>query len=152
RWNGNTATNDLDVLQIRGGVARLLSQTPINGWVGSTFIVGTQAYLSAQEYRQDGSGIVDLHAIDLSNPSNPRRPIASEHGWGWLLGVAGDRALVTSGWAGGAIDVYQLRTGGAPRFEQTVRTNGWGVNNVSRQGQTVFLSSGFWGVQTIALQ
>jgi hypothetical protein len=152
RWNGDTTINDLDVLQIRGGTARLLSQTPINGWVGSTFIVGTQAYLSAQEYRRDGTGIVDLHAIDLSNPSHPRDRIASEHGWGWLLGVAGDRALVTSGWSGGAIDIYRLRAGGAPQFEQTVRTNGWGVNNVSRQGQTVFLSSGFWGVQTIALQ
>lgn len=151
RWIGDTTTNDLDVLQIRGGTARLLSQTPIDGWVGSTFIAGTQAYLSAQDYRQDGSGTVDLHAIDLSNPSHPRDRIASEHGWGWLLGVAGDRALVTSGWAGGAIDVYQLRAGGAPQFEQTVRTNGWGVNNVSRQGQTVFLSSGYWGVQTIAL-
>ena len=151
RWNGDSTINDLDVLRIRGSRATLLSQTPINGWVGSTFIVGTQAYLSAQEYRQDGSGIVDLHAIDLSNPSHPRDRIASEHGWGWLLGVAGDRALVTSGWSGGATDIYRLPAGGAPQFERTVRTNGWGVNHVSRQGQTVFLSSGYWGVQTIAL-
>jgi hypothetical protein len=152
RWNGDSTTNDLDVLRIRGSRATLLSQTSINGWVGSTFIVGTQAYLSAQEYRQDGRGTVNLHAIDLSNPSHPRDRIASEHGWGWLLGVAGDRALVTSGWWGGAIDIYRLRAGGAPQFEQTVRTNGWGVNSVSRQGQTLFLSSGYWGVQTVALQ
>jgi hypothetical protein len=152
RWNDGTATNDLDVLRIHGPWATLLSQTPINGWVGSTFIVGTQAYLSAQEYRPDGLGIVDLHAIDLSNPSHPRDRIASEHGFGWLLGVAGDRALVTSGWSGGAIDIYRLRAGGAPQFDQTVRANGWGVNSVSRQDQTLFLSSGFWGVQKIALQ
>jgi hypothetical protein len=152
RWNDGNAINDLDVLRIHGSKATLLSQTPINGWVGSTFIVGTQAYLSAQEYRPDGRGTVDLHAIDLSNPSRPRDRIASEHGWGWLLGVVGDRALVTSGWSGGAIDIYRLRAGGAPQFDQTVRANGWGVNSVSRQGQTLFLSSGFWGVQKIALQ
>jgi hypothetical protein len=139
------------VLRIQGGVATLLSQTPIRGWVGSTFIVGTQAYLSAQDYSQDGPGTVDLHAIDLSNPSRPRDRIASEHGWGWLVGVAGDRALVTSGWSGEAVDLYRLRAGGAPQFEQTVRTHGWAVNGVSRQGQTLFLSTGYWGVQKIAL-
>lgn len=72
------------------------------------------------------------------NPSQPRDRIASEHGFGWLLGVAGDRALVTSGWSGGAIDIYRLRAGGAPQFDQTVRANGWGVNSVSRQNQTLF--------------
>jgi hypothetical protein len=65
--------------------------------------------------------------------------------------VTGDRALVTSGWSGEAIDIYQLRAGAAPRFEQTVRTHGWGVNSVSRQGPTLFLSTGYWGVQKIAL-
>ncbi|HEX8106405.1 MAG TPA: beta-propeller domain-containing protein, partial [Kofleriaceae bacterium] len=151
RWNDGTSVNDLDVLRIQGSKARLLSQTPISGWVGSTFIVGTQAYLSAQEYNRNGTGSVDLHAIDLSNPSHPRDRIASEHGWGWLLAVAGDRALVTSGWSGEALDVYRLRAGGAPQFEQTVRTRGWGVNGVSRQDQTLFLSTGYWGVQKIAL-
>src|SRR5262249_45589529 len=62
RWNNGNAVNDLDVLRIHGPWATLLSQTPINGWVGSTFIVGTQAYLSAQEYSQNGLGIVNLHA------------------------------------------------------------------------------------------
>jgi hypothetical protein len=151
RWSDGIANNDLDVLRIHGGVATLVSQTPIRGWVGSTFIVGTQAYLSAQDDSRDGRGTVDLHAIDLSNPSRPRDRIASEHGWGWLLGVAGDRALVTSGWSGEAVDVYRLRAGGAPQFEQTVRTRGWGVNGVSRQGQTLLLSTGYWGVQKIAL-
>ena len=114
---------------------------------------GTQAYLSAQQDRRDGTGTVDLHAIDLSNPSHPRDRIASEHGWGWLLAVAGDRALVTSGWWGEqAIDVYRLRDGKPPQFEQTVRTRGWWLNGVSRQDRTLFLSSGYWGVQKISLQ
>jgi len=157
RWDGETTTNDFDVLRIRGSTATLLSHTTIHGWVGSTFVSGTQAYLSAQQYIQDGNNLgsskVDLHAIDLSDPSHPRDRIASDQGWGWLLAVVGDRALVTSGWWGEqAIDVYRLRDGKAPRFEQTVRTRGWSVNSVSRQDQTLFLSSGYWGVQKIPLQ
>ena len=157
RWDGETATNDFDVLRLHGSTATLLSHTTIHGWVGSTFVRGTQAYVSAQQYTQDGnsggSSRVDLHAIDLTNPAHPRDRIASDQGWGWLLSVVGDRALVTSGWWGEqAIDVYQLRDGKAPQFEQTVRTRGWSVNSVSRQDQTLFLSSGYWGVQKIPLQ
>ena len=158
RWgDGDTAVNDFDVLRIRGGTATLLAHTPIRGWVGSTFVTGKQAYLSAQQSTRDRDGNftsrVDLHAIDLSDPSHPRDRIASDHGWGWLLAVVGDRALVTSGWWGEqAVDVYRLRDGKAPQFEQTVRTRGWWVNGVSRQDQTLFLSSGYWGVQKISLQ
>jgi hypothetical protein len=158
RWDdGEAAVNDFDVLRIHGGQATLLSHTTIHGWVGSTFVRGTQAYLSAVQYTpQTGGGSssrVDLHAIDLSSPSHPRDRIASDHGWGWLLAIEGDRALVTSGWWGAqAIDVYRLRAGSAPVFEQTVRTRGWGANAVARQDQTLFLSSGYWGVQAIPLQ
>jgi hypothetical protein len=157
RWDGETATNDFDVLRLHGSTATLVSHTTIHGWVGSTFVRGTQAYVSAQQYTQDGnnggSSRVDLHAIDLTNPAHPHDRIASDQGWGWLLSVVGDRALVTSGWWGEqAIDVYQLRDGQAPQFEQTVRTRGWSVNSVSRQDQTLFLSSGYWGVQKIPLQ
>jgi hypothetical protein len=157
RWDGETATNDFDVLRLHGQAATLLSHTTIHGWVGSTFVRGTQAYVSAQQFTQDGnnggSSRVDLHAIDLTNPAHPRDRIASDQGWGWLLSVVGDRALVTSGWWGEqAIDVYRLRDGKAPQFEQTVRTRGWSVNSVSRQDQTLFLSSGYWGVQKIPLQ
>jgi hypothetical protein len=157
RWDGETPANDFDVLRIHGSTATLLSHTTIHGWVGSTFVSGTQAYLSAQQYILDGdnfsSSKVDLHAIDLSNPAHPRDRIASDQGWGWLLAVVGDRALVTSGWWGEqAIDVYRLRDGKAPQFEQTIRTRGWSVNSVSRQDQTLFLSSGYWGVQKISLQ
>ncbi|MEO7733076.1 MAG: beta-propeller domain-containing protein [Kofleriaceae bacterium] len=156
RWGSNAATNDFDVLRLHGSTATLVSQTKINGWVGSTFISGTQAYMSAQEYTQDGNygaSRVNLHAIDLTNPAHPRDRVVSDEGWGWLLSVVGDRALVTSGWGGSqAIDVYQLRTDKAPRFEQTIRTRGWGVNSVSRQDNTLFLSSGYWGVQKVELQ
>jgi hypothetical protein len=149
--------NDFDVLRIRGSRATLMSHIRINGWVGSTFVNGTQAYLSAEQYTANGnsygSSRVDLHAIDLTNPEHPRDRIASDDGWGWLLAVVGDRALVTSGWGGTqAIDVYRLRDGRAPQFDQTIRTRGWGVNGVARQDQTLFLSSGYWGVQKIPLQ
>lgn len=154
RWGDDRAVNDFDVLKLHGQTATLLSHTPIDGWVGATFVSGTQAYLSAQQYSSSGSSAtVELHAIDLSNPSHPRDRIASDHGWGWLLSVVGDRALVTSGWWGEqAVDVYRLPAGKAPQFEQTIRARGWSLNSVSRQDQTLFLSSGYWGVQKIQLQ
>jgi hypothetical protein len=156
RWGSDAAVNDFDVLRLHGSTASLVSHTPISGWVGSTFVNGKQAYMSAQQYTRDGStgtSRVDLHAIDLTNPAHPRDRIVSDEGWGWLLSVVGDRALVTSGWGGSqAIDVYQLVDGKKPKFEQTIRTRGWGVNSVSRQDDTLFLSSGYWGVQKVQLQ
>lgn len=158
RWDaGDTAVNDFNVLRIRGSRATLLAQTTIDGWVGSTFVRGTTAYLSSQQWIKTGNNTgysrVDLHAIDVGSPNHVRDRIASDRGWGWLLAVEGDRALVTSGWWGEqAIDVYQLHDGRAPTFEQTIRTRGWWVNGVSRQDQTLFLSSGYWGVQKVQLQ
>jgi hypothetical protein len=157
RWNSATSNpvNDFDVLRLRGGRATLLAQLSIDGWVGSTFVSGTQAYLSAQRWLGDrgGHSQVDLHAIDLRDLNHPRDRVVSDRGWGWLLAVEGDRALVTSGWWGEqAIDVYRLRDGGAPVFDQTIRTRGWWVNGVSRQDQTLFLSSGYWGIQKVQLQ
>jgi hypothetical protein len=158
RWDADQPqVNDFNVLRIQGDEATLISRTTIDGWVGSTFVNGTQAYLSAQKWIDTGDNTghprVDLHAIDLRNPGQPHDRIASENGWGWLLAVEGDRALVTSGWWGErAIDVYQLRDGETPRFEQTIRTHGWWVNGVSRQDQTLFISSGYWGVQKVPLE
>jgi len=158
RWDSNfdEVANDFDVLRIEGGHERLLSHTRIDGWVGSTFVQGSQAYLSAQQYTRTGNTYrsrVDLHALDISDPSRVRDRVVSDNGWGWLLAVEGDRALVTSGWWGQqALDIYQLHDGRAPTFEQTVRTRGWWINGVSRQDNTLFLSSGYWGVQKVELQ
>jgi hypothetical protein len=158
RWSSDDhPVNDFDVLRIEGSRARLLSHTTIDGWVGSTFVRGTQAYLSAERWiaggDRGGTSRVDLHALDISNPSRVRDRVVSDRGWGWLLAVEGDRALVTSGWWGeSAIDVYQLHDGRAPTFDQTIRTRGWWVNGVARQDQMLFLSSGYWGVQKVPLQ
>jgi hypothetical protein len=154
RWNGSDSVNDFDVLRIAGSRATLLSHTTIDGWVGSTFVRGTTAYVSAQRLadRSTGQSRVDLHAIDLGNPSRVRDRVVSDNGWGWLLAVEGNRALVTSGWGGGlSLDVYRLQDGKAPVFDQTVRTRGW-VSGVSRQDDTLFLSTGYWGMQRIQLQ
>ena len=158
RWAVDTnPVNDLDVVQIRGGRARLLSHTPLPGYVGTTLLRGAHAYVSTEvAVPSSGSGVgqrVDLHAIDISDPRHPRDRIASTSGWGWLLTVVGDRALVTSGWGGeNAIDVYQLRDDQPPQFRQTIRARSWWVNGVARQDDTLFLSSGYWGVQSVPLQ
>ncbi len=158
-WDSdNIARNDFDVVQVSGNTAHLLSRTKLDGWVGTPAIVGNKVYLSAQIYQPGpgyaGSSSVELHALDLSNPSHPVDRVASDQrGWGWLLGVAGDRALVTSGWGdGNGVDIYQLSDNAAPQFSQFARTRGWWTNEVTRQDNTLYLSSGYWGVEPIQLQ
>ena len=157
RWENNNSVNDFDVLQLHSHSAELLSSTPLDGWVGNTFVSGKTAYMSAQIYdwnSQNNTGpSVKLHALDVSDPSSPVDRVATDtqQGWGWLLDIEGDRALVTSGWGQGGLDIYKLHPGQAPVYEQTVRARGWWVNGVSRQDNTLFLSSGYWGVQKIDL-
>jgi hypothetical protein len=162
RWDSNSGKNDFDVLRLHGNVAELLSRTELDGWVGNTFIVGNKAYMSAQLYNPAPSTIsggvyyqpsIELHAIDLSNPSAPVDRVASDqHGWGWLLGVAGDRAVVLSGWGPNGVDIYQLSDGKAPAFSQFARTRGWWSDSVTRQDNTLYLTSGYWGVEAITLK
>jgi hypothetical protein len=157
RWDGNTPKNDFNAIRIDGNTATLLSTTRVTGWTGTTFVRGTTAYVSAQRYpdpnNPNSSPTVELHAIDLSEPENPVDRVASGgQGWGWLLDVEGDRALVTSGWGDEGLDVYQLAPNTAPQFSQTVRTRGWWIDGVSRQDSQLFLASGYWGVQTVQLK
>jgi len=151
-WEDNTAKNDFDVIRVQGNVAQLVSRTRIDGYVGNTFIVGNVAYLSAQSYDMS-SGHVNLHAIDLSKPGAPLDRIASDqNGFGWLLAVEGDRAIVSSGWGQSGVDIYQLGPGKPPRFKQFARTRGYWTNAISRQDDALFLSTGYWGVQRIDLR
>lgn len=158
-WDSdNIARNDLDVLKISGNVAHLQSRTTLPGWTGTPYVVGDKVYLSAQLYTVNGDYItgpqVELHQIDLSNPAHPiDRKASDQRGWGWLLGVAGDRALVTTGWGdGNGLDIYQLSDNAAPQFSQFARSRGWWTNEVTRQDNTLYLSSGYWGVEPITLQ
>jgi hypothetical protein len=155
RWDPNSQNviDDFEVLRVHGHTATLVSDTAIDGWTGSVFVQGTHAYFSAEQYGNSwDTSHVDLHDLDLSNPSHPVDRKVSNNGWGWLLDVQGDRALVTSGWGWGGLDIYQLHDGQAPAFEQTVRTRGWWLNSATRQDQTLYLTSGYWGVQPVQLQ
>lgn len=156
RWGGEDIRDEFDVVRVRGDVAELLSTTPFDGWVGATFVRGDKAYLSAQQYHAlDGHDApqVVLHALDLRDPRRPvDRVTRSARGWGWLLGVEGDRMVVTSGWGPQGIDIYRLEEGQAPRFSQFNRTRGWWTSDVARQGNALFLTSGYWGVQRVDLQ
>jgi hypothetical protein len=156
RWYGSTPGDELAVAQIDGDVAYLQGIVDLDGWSGRVLVRGTTAYLSSQHYA-DPAGttgpLVDLHAVDLSDPTHPVDRISSdEKGWGWLLDVQGDRAIVTSGWGQSGIDIYRLSTGSAPVFDRFVRTRGWWSNSLTRQDDTLYLASGYWGVQTIPLK
>jgi hypothetical protein len=157
RWNSGftNSINDFDVIKLQGGKAYLQSTTPLDGWVGNVFVRGNTAYTSTEKYvytnTQPG---MELHQIDISSPTKPVDLVASgPGGWGWLLGVEGDRMLVTSGWGdGNGLDIYRLSPNAAPAYAQFVRTQGWSINAVARKDNQVFLSSGYWGVQSVQLQ
>jgi hypothetical protein len=158
RWaDADTTPHDeFSVAQVVNDKAYLQSTTAISGWTGNVFVRGNTAYLSAEEYNPmgpwGGMSTVKLHQIDLTDPKNPHDfSSAAKDGWGWLLDVEGDRAIVTSGWGSG-LDLYKLSATQAPVFDQYARTRGWWQSSVSRQDNTIYLSSGYWGVQAIQLQ
>ena len=154
RWFGNYGTNEFDVLRLSGNKAVLQSSLSIPGYVGNTFVRGSKAYMSVQQYTDSmyQRSTVKLYQLDLSNPRSVAvRTSDQKKGWGWLLGVEGDRALVTSGWGSGGLDIYKL-SDAEPQFEQFVRTLGYSARSTSRQDDRIFLASGQWGVQTINLK
>jgi hypothetical protein len=163
RWDQNDHPwNDLDVVKVSGGKAYLQSQTKLDGWVGNVIVQNDIAYTSVQEYdwmNTPNGGVytppyMELHQINLSNPKAPvdRVSTSKQDGWGWLLAVQGDRAVVTSGWGPVGLDIYKLSPTSAPVFDQSVRTLGWGgANSIIRQDNTLYVTSGYWGVQPVVL-
>jgi hypothetical protein len=75
----------------------------------------------------------------------------AQNAWGWLLNVEGERAIVASGWYNAGVDIYRLASGSSV-YERSLRTSGWGASSLSRQDNTLYITSGDWGVQTIDLQ
>jgi hypothetical protein len=153
-WYGNHGGNAFDVLRLSGDKAYLQEELEIPGYVGNTFVRGNNVYMSVQQWADEKyqQTYMRLWQLDITDPKNVIATASkADKGWGWLLGVEGDRALVTSGWGSDGIDIYQLSSG-APKFDQFVRTLGWGSTSMARQGDQIFLASGHWGVQTINLK
>jgi hypothetical protein len=142
------------VLRLDGDRAYLQGHVSIPGYTGNVFVRGSTAYFSAQTYDEGTrTSAIKLYQVDLSDPQQPRvLPSPETQGWGWLLGVEGDRAFVTSGWANQGVDIFKLEDGQAPTYDQFVRTRGWWTSSLARQGDTVLLASGYWGTQVINLK
>jgi hypothetical protein len=152
RWDGQNTTNDLAVLKLVGDKAYLQGHVAIPGSTGGVFVRGSTAYFSAQRWDQTTNNI-QLFQVDLSDPQNPTvLPSEARDGWGWLIGVEGDRAFVTSGWSGQGVDIFKLEDGSAPTYDQFVRTRGWWTSSLARQGDQVLLASGYWGTQVVNLK
>ncbi len=155
QWYNNGLNNRFEVLRLNGDRAYLQGWLDIPGWVGNTFVQGSTAYFTVQgPYDSDsGTSPMSLYQVDLSDPSDPKvLPSQATQGWGWLLGVQGDRAFVTSGWGTAGIDVFRLQPGQAPAYDQFIRVRGWWTNSLARQGNQLFLASGYWGTQVVNLQ
>jgi hypothetical protein len=155
-WDSQTTRDSLDVVKVYGDLAYLQSKTLIDGYVGNVIVRGNSAYMTSQVYSdklRPGQPRMELHQIDLTNPKVPVDRVASgPGGWGWLLDVEGDRVMVTSGWGPDGLDIYRLTPNAGPHYDQFVRTRGWSVNSLARQGNQLFLASGYWGVQAVTLQ
>ena len=154
-WSGQETQSAFNVARISGGTATLLSSLPTQGYLGRVIVRGNKAYASRVNYPGLGGGSYraeqTLVQLELSNPNAPTLSTsASKNGWGWLLDVQGDRAFVTSGWSNQGIDVYQLGAA-APSFNKFVRTRGWYPNSLTRDGNEVYVSSGYYGVQKFSL-
>ena len=116
------------------------------------FVQGSTAYFSAQDWNANTS-TRELYQVDLSDPRHPTvLPSKQAKGWGWLLGVEGDRAFVTSGWGDQGVDIFKLAPGKAPAYDQFVRTRGWWTSSLARKDDTVLLASGYWGTQVVNLK
>src|SRR5262249_22869270 len=141
-------------LHVEGDRAVLLGEPlAIDGYVGRVLVQNDKAYLSAEKRAQDGTGATarQPHQIDLADAKHLVDHVSSaKHGWGWLLDVVGDRAFVSSGWGSVGFDIYKL-SADAPVFDQFVRTRGWSASSLKRQGNTVYMATGYWGVQAIDL-
>jgi hypothetical protein len=153
RWTTDSVSNSFNVLSYDGQHAALVSTTAVDGWLGNVYVRSGHAYFTSQSYTgyyYDNASL-RLHALDLTVPAHPvdRAGVATT-GWGWLLGVEGDRAVVTSN-DGAGVNVFRLVDGEAPQWESFQRTRGWWGYNLSRQNNTIFLATGYWGVQTISL-
>jgi hypothetical protein len=153
QWVNDQTVNRFNVLRLEGDHASLLGWQEIPGWVGNTFVQGSTAYFSVQSYDNTNQSYpLSLYQVDVSNPSDPKiLPSQPTQGWGWLLGVQGDRAFVTSGWGNVGIDVFRLEAGKAPVFDKFVRVRGWWANSLARQNNQLFIASGYWGTQVVDL-
>ncbi len=154
QWFSNNINNRFEVLKLQGDRAYLQAWINIPGWVGNTIVKGSTAYFTVQgNYNSvTGSYPMSLYQLDLSSPTAPKvLPSQATQGWGWLLGVEGDRAFVTSGWGTTGIDVFRLQSGQAPLYDQFIRSRGWWTNSLARQGNQLFLASGYWGTQVVDL-
>jgi hypothetical protein len=162
RWYGQDEHDAIAACKLDGGKCYLQSVTDLDGYMGNVVVQNDKAYMTVEEYdwAVNANGgtykppFVELHQLDLTNPQVPVDRIATDPslGWGWLLGVQGDRAVVTSGWGPVGVDIYRLSDTAPPAFEQSVRVLGWGGDSLSRQGNTLYLASGYWGVQPIVLK
>lgn len=158
RWYGDNAQDEISVAEIKNDKAYLRSVTKLDGYVGRVIVKGSKAYMSTEDYvknpdpNKPGQSFVKLHELDFTDPRKPvDKPSAPQEGWGWLVDVEGDRAIITSGWGQVGLDIYKLGPNG-PVYDQFARTRGWWANAISRQNDALYLSTGYWGVQKITLK
>jgi hypothetical protein len=158
RWYGDSGANELAVSLLDGDKAYYQGGVEIPGYVGNVFVRGNLAYFTAEQNTRNVAtgGYTYSRNLFQANLSDPKHPSLSastpSQGWGWMLDVQGDRAFVQSGWGSDGLDVYKLNPSHPPTFEQTVRVRGWYTGALARQGNDVYLATGYWGTEHVTLK
>jgi hypothetical protein len=158
RWYGDSGANELAVSRLDGNKAYYQGGVEIPGYVGNVFVRGSRAYFTAENNEKSPTTGVYTYSRNLfqANLADPKHPTlfssTPSQGWGWMLDVQGDRAFVQSGWGSDGLDVYKLNADKAPTFEQTVRVRGWYTGALARQGNDVYLATGYWGTEHVTLK
>jgi hypothetical protein len=157
RWFGDHGENELAVSLLDGDKAYYQGGASIPGYVGDVFVRGDRAYFTVEQWIENGANggtsSRQLYQADLSNPTHPSLLASTpSDGWGWTLDVQGDRAFVQSGWGSEGLDVYKLNPSGPPTFDQTVRVRGWYTGSLAREGNELYLATGYWGTEHVTLK
>lgn len=136
-------TTTLRICKLSGGHCALQGSVALETTIGPAAVENDAVYATVYG---------ELHWIDLTNPSAPVDHVVPtpSSAFGTLLAVAGDTALVRSGWTWTVGDVYQLNGASAPVYQQTVRIPPFVQQAVlAGQGRNLLLAGGRWGVESL---
>jgi hypothetical protein len=128
------------------GTARLLGSAELPGWFGGAVRAGRFAYASGWDL---AGGRARLAAVSLDAMA-ASAIVDLDAGSSWILGAAGGKLFLSTGWPAQAVLVFGLADPSSPALERSVPTQGWS-QGVVVEGSVAYLPAGPYGVTTIPL-
>lgn len=146
----------LNALELVGDVAVRTAHLRLGAEAGSVAIAGDRAYAVRTELvetspevwtNQPRLAVIDIRASHALSFTYDQELDAR---WWWGVAAVGPESLALSaGWYGG-LALFDRGLVDEPAFRRFVPTVGW-ASSVVQEGDTLFLCSGPWGIQTIEM-